>query len=153
VSSVQGLDLARVPAFGESYAGMLGSIMFNYGFVVMVPSWLNEKKPSVSVNKTLWTSTVVSTILYILIGVLGGLAYEDIDGNFLNTLSSHCNPLLTRLTAFSFAVICVGLSVPVSSAACKFFLASNSAFLECANELTPVCVGVCNYAALQSNRW
>ena len=31
--------------------------MFNYGFVVMVPSWLNEKKQTVSVNKTMWTST------------------------------------------------------------------------------------------------
>jgi len=34
-----------------------GSVMFNYGFVVMVPSWLNEKKQTVSVNKTMWTST------------------------------------------------------------------------------------------------
>mmetsp|Transcript_22302 Transcript_22302/g.52730 ORF Transcript_22302/g.52730 Transcript_22302/m.52730 type:complete len:335 (-) Transcript_22302:694-1698(-) len=55
----QGLDLSRVPAFGGSYSGMFGSIIFNYGFIVMIPSWVNEKRPDVSVNKTMWTSTLV----------------------------------------------------------------------------------------------
>jgi amino acid permease len=61
----EGLEFSRVPAFGESYRTMLGSIIFNYAFIVMVPSWLNEKRAEVSVNKTVWTATITSTILYL----------------------------------------------------------------------------------------
>ena len=109
----EGLDVARVPAFGQSYRDMLGSIIFNYGFIVMVPSWLNEKRSEVSVNKTVWTATITSTALYLAVGIIGGLAYDEVEGNFLNSLASHCNPPLTRLAAFFFAIICVGLSVPI----------------------------------------
>mmetsp|Transcript_7988 Transcript_7988/g.18213 ORF Transcript_7988/g.18213 Transcript_7988/m.18213 type:complete len:574 (-) Transcript_7988:33-1754(-) len=109
----EGLVLQRVPAFGDSYRNMLGSIIFNYGFIVMVPSWLNEKRHDVSVNKTIWTSTALSSVLYIFVGLLGGLAYDQIQGNFLNSLASHCNPAWVRLSAFLFAIICVGLSVPI----------------------------------------
>ncbi|EKX51097.1 hypothetical protein GUITHDRAFT_103016 [Guillardia theta CCMP2712] len=98
----EGLVLRRVPAFGDSYR-----------FIVMVPSWLNEKRRDVSVNKTIWTSTALSTVLYIIVGLLGGLAYDQIQGNFLNSLASHCNPAWVRLSSFMFAIICVGLSVPI----------------------------------------
>ena len=109
----EGLVAARVPAFGASYRDMLGSIIFNYAFIVMVPSWLNEKRAEVSVNRTVWSGTVISTILYLLVGITGGLAYDSVQGNFLNSLASHCNPALTRFAAFLFAIVCVGLSVPI----------------------------------------
>ena len=38
------------PTYG-SQAAVLGTILFNFGFVTTVPSWVNEKKPGVSVNK------------------------------------------------------------------------------------------------------
>ena len=33
---------------------MAGVILFNFAYTVTVPAWLNEKKPEVSVNKTIW---------------------------------------------------------------------------------------------------
>jgi hypothetical protein len=92
---------------------MLGSIIFNYAFIVMVPSWLNEKRAEVSVNRTVWSATITSTLLYLAVGLCGGLAYDNVQGNFLNSLASHCNPTITRLAAFLFAIVCVGLSVPI----------------------------------------
>jgi len=60
----QGLDLTRVPAFGTSYRTMLGSIIFNYAFIVMVPSWINEKRAEVSVNRSHFTLLYFVTLLY-----------------------------------------------------------------------------------------
>jgi hypothetical protein len=79
----------------------------------MVPSWLNEKRAEVSVNRTVWSATITSTLLYLAVGLCGGLAYDNVQGNFLNSLASHCNPTITRLAAFLFAIVCVGLSVPI----------------------------------------
>lgn len=71
---VEGLVVERVPAFGDSYMDMLGSVIFNYCFIVTVPSWLNEKKEDVSVNKAVWISTIGSTFLYITVGLMGAMA-------------------------------------------------------------------------------
>eukprot|EP00960_Hanusia_phi_P005890 170344-Hanusia_phi.AAC.9 len=85
----------------------------------MVPSWLNEKRHDVSVNKTIWTSTALSSVLYIFVGLLGGLAYDQIQGNFLNSLASHCNPAWVRLVRKScekilfVVIVCVTVSFPV----------------------------------------
>ena len=47
---------------------MLGTILFNFGFVTTVPSWVNEKKPHVSVNKTVWISTFCCNLIFFVIG-------------------------------------------------------------------------------------
>lgn len=49
-----GLVFERVPFVGDNQSQVLGTIIFNYAFVVTVPSWVNEKKESVSINKTIW---------------------------------------------------------------------------------------------------
>eukprot|EP00039_Didymoeca_costata_P013080 m.193963 g.193963 ORF g.193963 m.193963 type:complete len:557 (+) comp15670_c0_seq5:103-1773(+) len=59
-----------------SQAGVLGTILFNYGFVTTVPSWVNEKKPSVSVNKSVWFSTFMCNIIFFAIGIPGALGFK-----------------------------------------------------------------------------
>lgn len=49
-----GLVLERVPFVGDNQSQVLGTIIFNYAFVVTVPSWVNEKRESVSINKSIW---------------------------------------------------------------------------------------------------
>ena len=51
-----------------SQAAVLGTILFNFGFVTTVPSWVNEKKPHVSVNKTVWISTFCCNLVFFAIG-------------------------------------------------------------------------------------
>jgi hypothetical protein len=109
----EGLDARRVPAFGNSYRDMLGSIVFNYCFVVNIPSWLNEKRANVSVNRSVWLSTAVATVLFIGVGYLGAAAYDSINENFLATLVSPCSPVATRAAAFLFAFATVTLGIPV----------------------------------------
>lgn len=66
-------------------------------------------------RKTVWVSTIASTILYALIGIMGAVAYERAQGNFLNTLSNVCSPTITRVSAFLFAFGMIGLGIPFAA--------------------------------------
>jgi amino acid permease len=51
-----GLHPEFVPLFGtdgSDYEGWLSTVLFNYGFVATIPSWLNEKRPSVSATSVI----------------------------------------------------------------------------------------------------
>ena len=63
------------PDFG-SQAAVLGTILFNFGFVTTIPSWVNEKKASVSVNKTVWYATTACLVIFYAIGIPGALAFK-----------------------------------------------------------------------------
>jgi len=118
----QGLTHHTVPAFGTNYSHVVGSILFNYAFIAIIPSWLNEKRQDVSVNLTVWTSTVGSTVLYILTGLMGACAYTRAEGNFLNALSNECSPLVTRVSAFLFAFGIIGLGIPFNCIVTRYSL-------------------------------
>lgn len=52
-----------------------GTILFNFGFVTTIPSWVNEKRPDVSVNKVVWYSSFACVAIFFLIGIPGALAF------------------------------------------------------------------------------
>ena len=59
----------------------LGVVVFNWGFITTVPSWINEKAPAVSCQQCLWGSTTLSMLLFFVLGVLGAMAYGDAGPN------------------------------------------------------------------------
>jgi len=61
-----------------SLAGVVGTILFNFGFVTTVPSWINEKKENVNVNKSLWGSTTICVVIYLVIGIPGAVVFSDV---------------------------------------------------------------------------
>lgn len=119
---MQGLDTYEIPAFGDNYAHVWGSIVFNYAFLGIIPSWVNEKRPDVSVRFTVWFSTLASTVLYALVGVMGASAYARTQGNFLSTLSNVCSPRITRISAFLFAFGMIGLGIPFAAIVTRYNL-------------------------------
>jgi hypothetical protein len=84
MSQIASMDeMPSLPAINNSpgvgsQAGWLGNILFNFGFVTTVPSWVNEKRPQVSANKTLWVSTTMCIMVFFLVGITGALAYADV---------------------------------------------------------------------------
>jgi hypothetical protein len=78
----------EVPWFGSHLSNVAGVVLFNYGFIVGVPSWLAEKEANVSVNTVLWSSTSFSSISYIVFGILGAMSFHRIGGNALVLLTS-----------------------------------------------------------------
>jgi len=108
-----GLHPATVSVVGTDFSHVLGVIIFNFAFVVTIPSWVNEKKPGVSVNKAMWSSTISSCAGYILVGLLGSWAYAHVPANFLSALGSKLTPVVTRVCAYLFAIGIIGLGIPV----------------------------------------
>jgi hypothetical protein len=77
---VLGLQPSLLPtagaATGGAYSSLISTVVFNFGFVATVPSWLNEKGPAVRTSGTLWASVGFATFLYLVLGFFGGLALD-----------------------------------------------------------------------------
>lgn len=105
--------MSAVPLFGSDLSQLAGVVLFNYAFPVTVPSWLNEKMPSVSVNRTIWTGTVLSSFIYISFGLSAAFSFEHAGPNLLILLSSSQVHLVTRICAAVFGISIIGSGVPV----------------------------------------
>jgi hypothetical protein len=97
-SGFSGPESASVPAFNTNpstgtQAGVLGNILFNFGFVTTVPSWVNEKRPRVSTNYVLWISTFMCVVIFFVVGLPGAFAFSDVmQGPVTNTCNRQSNP-------------------------------------------------------------
>jgi hypothetical protein len=59
----------KVPAFKWSgQYQVLGMAIFAYAYVTTIPSWANEKVPSVSINSSVWWPAVVGTLMKLFAG-------------------------------------------------------------------------------------
>lgn len=45
-----GLDFSNIPFIGKDQTQVLGTIIFNYAYVISVPSWVNEKVSEISMK-------------------------------------------------------------------------------------------------------
>ena len=121
--AIEGLQPSRTPAFAEpNVFEAFGVVMFTYAlgrvsdrvgvarsphaplsppappshryaFIVTVPSWVNEKKPQVSVKKVMWTSALTCSLLQLAFGLLGAWAF-DLVGPKATCTKSDCQNIL-----------------------------------------------------------
>ena len=85
-----GLSIINNDVDTGSIAGVLGAILFNFGFVTTVPSWINEKDPSVKVNRSLWSATTICVVIYFLVGATAGHVFSDVlQGTVTGTCAAH----------------------------------------------------------------
>ena len=73
---------------GSDFSRLGGVALFNYAYSVTVPAWLSEKKSDVSVNKTIWGSAILSTVIYITFGIMSTMAFVNPGENILVLLGS-----------------------------------------------------------------
>lgn len=102
-----------LPWVGTDFSRLGGIVLFNYAFSVTVPAWLQEKKTDVSPNKIIWTSSILSTFIYISFGWLAAASFPDPGENVLTLLSSPQVHGTTRVAAAIFGVLIIGSGVPV----------------------------------------
>jgi hypothetical protein len=67
-----------LPAFGEAPAAALDIVTSGFACVLLVPSWLHEKRAEVRINRVVWSSFSTTAALYILVGVMGAYAYPGL---------------------------------------------------------------------------
>lgn len=105
-----------MPAFGNDMSQVVGTVMFNYAFAMVIPSWINSSHPSVPIKKTVWTSLILATSVYLLVGLTGGASYRiPPTSNILSTIAS--TPFNKGSVAFSnnfvFPIFSLITSIPV----------------------------------------
>lgn len=78
-----GLKSSLMPAFGDNFSSVVGTVMFNYAFITAVPSWINAKveirlililsiqHPSIDIKRSIWRSIFTATLLYMSVGIFG----------------------------------------------------------------------------------
>jgi len=121
----------EVPSFTSfrQQAGVLGTIMFNFAFITTIPSWVNEKKPSVSVHRSLWSACIVSTITFFVVGYLGSRAFPAMlqDSDILSVINdSHYAGIVSRILVYLFPLMVLATSIPVYSIIVRYNLLQNN---------------------------
>jgi len=123
--TLDGLSTDNVTIWGESWSSMLGVILFNFGLVMAVPSWLAEKKDNVSVSRVVYGSTTISLVLYVSVGLLGALSIPNISPNALESMTSGAFGMPLRIGASIFAFVIIGLDIPLFSVLTRYNLVNS----------------------------
>lgn len=109
-----GPDSRRVPAMGDQFGQLISVFIFSWAFVMFIPSWVNEKKPGVSVNKVIWASSLASFVGYIAIGLLAAFAFPPLHSDDLLTeMSKPGNPVITIVASYLFSLGVIAPGIPV----------------------------------------
>ena len=125
-----GLQTDRLPTWApdptNGYLQLLPSILFNYGFVTTIPSWVNEKRSSVRVTSTLIGAQLLATAQYVLTAVFAGLAIDFTDNvditAKLNDPKQERVWLASRIMTFIFPLANILTSIPVFSIIVRYNL-------------------------------
>jgi hypothetical protein len=127
---MNGLDVSRVPVVGPNQTILLGQIMANYGFVTTIPSWCSEKKREVSVDKSIWSATLIATTTFFLLGYMGALAFHFPDnGDILSVINnSKESNAFDRVLVYLFPLMVLATTIPVFSIIVRYNLLQNKVF-------------------------
>jgi lipid-A-disaccharide synthase-like uncharacterized protein len=110
-----GIDLDNISLWGDSWYNLLGVVLFNFSLVIAIPAWLSEKDPSVDVPTVVWSSSWLSTLLYVICGLLGALAMPSVSENMLESIMSGAFGTRMQFGASIFAFMIIGLGIPLYS--------------------------------------
>lgn len=119
-----GLDVDNVSWWGEDYSGLLGAILFNYGLVLAMPALLSAKKSSVDTKTMVQGSVVMTTILYVLVGLLGAMAIPNVNINMLKPMVSGAYGPTLQWAGWFFAFFIIGLDIPLFSVLTRYNMVS-----------------------------
>jgi hypothetical protein len=124
---VTGLEFSRVAAWGPNQSQVLGTIIFNYAYVVSIPSWVNEKREDVSINKSVWYSSGVGTFIFVILGIFGGWAFDFPNNNdildVINTKSrGEVLKVIAEVSVYVFPIVVLLSSIPVYSIIIRYNL-------------------------------
>ncbi|KAI8886878.1 hypothetical protein K501DRAFT_330994 [Backusella circina FSU 941] len=109
----EGLKSELLPATGSNSTMVLGIVIFNYSFITTVPSWVNSLKPDVNIHKCMWISVIISTVFYILLGILGAMAFPMSPSSDILAILSANGSTASLVTCYLFPVCALVTSIPV----------------------------------------
>eukprot|EP01119_Soliformovum_irregulare_P012256 TRINITY_DN3171_c0_g1_i1.p1 TRINITY_DN3171_c0_g1~~TRINITY_DN3171_c0_g1_i1.p1 ORF type:complete len:345 (+),score=92.59 TRINITY_DN3171_c0_g1_i1:479-1513(+) len=127
---IVGLESKRTPAVGASFDQVFGNVIFNYAFVITVPSWVNEKRASVPINASLWTATSIATLFYLSVGLFGAWAFDyGPNQDLLDAININSHGVahdIARVFVYLFPIVALLSSIPVFSIIIRYNLVENN---------------------------
>eukprot|EP00529_Nitzschia_sp_RCC80_P013072 CAMPEP_0113515218 /NCGR_PEP_ID=MMETSP0014_2-20120614/40824_1 /TAXON_ID=2857 /ORGANISM="Nitzschia sp." /LENGTH=605 /DNA_ID=CAMNT_0000411765 /DNA_START=192 /DNA_END=2009 /DNA_ORIENTATION=+ /assembly_acc=CAM_ASM_000159 len=122
---LEGINFDNISLWGTDWGSLFGVVLFNFALVIAVPAWLYEKEESVKVPVVVHSSSVLSAILYVLIGVLGAITMPFVSPNMLESMMSGAFGMPMQVTASVFAFFIIGLGAPLFSVLTRMNLTCN----------------------------
>lgn len=110
-----GLTLDNSSLWGYDWDDLFGVVLFNFALTIAIPAWLYEREPHVDVPTVIYGSSVLSTAMYISIGVLGSLTMPNVSENMLQSMMTGSMGVAMELGASIFAFAIIGLGTPLFS--------------------------------------
>ncbi|KAH0835793.1 AAAP amino acid permease [Lanmaoa asiatica] len=75
IFALSGLNANAIPVVGYNQSSVVGFVLSNFSFVTMIPAWVNNTHPSVNIRHAVWISVLISCLIYIPVGWMGGSAF------------------------------------------------------------------------------
>jgi hypothetical protein len=117
----------NLPFIGRDQTQVLGTIIFNYAGTMTIPSWANEKHPSVPVRPSVWISTLFTSVMMGLVGFLGAMAYSvPANSDILSVINDSPEAsIVTQIAVYVFPFAGVTTSIPIFSIIIRYNLLEN----------------------------
>lgn len=125
---LEGIHLDNLSLWGDSWETLFGVVLFNFALVIAVPCWLYEKEEHVDVPTIIHGSSILSAILYLLIGGLGAMTIPHVSPNMLESMMSGVFGTAMQLNASIFAFFIIGLGCPLFSVLTRMNLTGSGLF-------------------------
>ncbi|KAF9188017.1 hypothetical protein BGZ51_000890 [Haplosporangium sp. Z 767] len=124
-----GLDTTLVPAVGSDISQTFGTILFNYAFITTVPSWANAKQPNVSIHKTVGCSVTITTTIYLMVAIIGGMAFKiPSNSSLIQAISSSSDvTILSQIAGYTFPIAALITSIPINIIVIRYNLIQSGA--------------------------
>eukprot|EP00537_Pseudo-nitzschia_pungens_P003178 CAMPEP_0172356626 /NCGR_PEP_ID=MMETSP1060-20121228/1017_1 /TAXON_ID=37318 /ORGANISM="Pseudo-nitzschia pungens, Strain cf. cingulata" /LENGTH=484 /DNA_ID=CAMNT_0013076857 /DNA_START=215 /DNA_END=1665 /DNA_ORIENTATION=+ len=125
----EGLKTGNLSLWGTEWGSLFGVILFNFALVIAIPAWLYEKEPHVNVPVVIHSSSFLTSVLYISIGVLGAITVPHASQNMLESLMSGVFGTAIQLCSSLFAFFIIGLGCPLFSVLARMNLTDGNALM------------------------
>ena len=117
----------QVHAFGSHPANEVGTTVFNYAYIVTVPSWINEKSPGISINKSIWSALLPAIVTFTLLGWIGALAIKTTSTtDLLASLSTPETSTIAQIATYLFPWAALVSGIPIYSIIIRYNLIENN---------------------------
>ncbi|CAB4424210.1 unnamed protein product [Rhizophagus irregularis] len=121
---MNGLSPNRIPLIGNDHSLLVGTVLFNYAFIITVPSMVNDLNQDVSIRKVIWISVGITTLTYILIGLFGAMAFHfELISNLISEIrSSKIHNIFTDIATLLFPLGGLLASIPADTIVLRYNL-------------------------------
>ncbi|RIA85242.1 hypothetical protein C1645_697955, partial [Glomus cerebriforme] len=121
---MNGLKPDRIPLIGSDHSLLVGTVLFNYAFITTVPSMVNDLNRNVSIRKVIWISVGITTLAYVLIGILGAMSFQyDFSSNIISEIrNSKIRNIFTDMATLLFPLGGLLASIPADTIVVRYNL-------------------------------